>query len=162
MIVKGMGFNSYTHKLCVEGVGCRDDDQHTVEKSLNSVTYSSRVIERISDIATAMDISLSHTMIQGSLNLDGSGTFIDEEKIIAADVNVLVSVKVMSRSFTTSAPSDFQSIHDFDPRMDVFHEAFGDSFISGKHQEGCHLNTNYYPRLCRRWLLCRYYFYPLS
>ncbi|CAF3604324.1 unnamed protein product [Fusarium graminearum] len=127
----GMGFNSYTHKLYVEGVGCRDDDQHTVEKSLNSVTYSSRVIERISDIATAMDISLSHTMIQGSLNLDGSGTFIDEEKIIAADVNVLVSVKVMSRSFTTSAPSDFQSIHDFDPRMDVFHEAFGDSFISG-------------------------------
>lgn len=127
----GMGFNSYTHKLCVEGVGCRDDDQHTVEKSLNSVTYSSRVIERISDIATAMDISLSHTMIQGSLNRDGSGTFIDEEKIIAADVNVLVSVKVMSRSFTTSAPSDFQSIHDFDPRMDVFHDAFGDSFISG-------------------------------
>ncbi|PTD11278.1 hypothetical protein FCULG_00004500 [Fusarium culmorum] len=118
-------YTSSMRMLCVEGVGCRDDDQHTVEKSLNSVTYSSRVIEKISDIATAMDISLSHTMIQGSLNHDGSGTFIDEEKIIAADVNVLVSVKVMSRSFTTSAPSDFQTIHDFDPRMDVFHEAFG-------------------------------------
>lgn len=136
MIVKGMGFNSYTHKLCVEGAGCHDNGEHTVESSLNSVTYSSRVVDRMSDIATAMDISLSHAMVQGSLHRDGSGTFIDEEKIIAADVNVLVSVKVMSRAFTTSAPSDFQSIHDFDPRMDVFHDAFGDSFISGKHQEG--------------------------
>ncbi|GKU17089.1 hypothetical protein FLAG1_10765 [Fusarium langsethiae] len=119
----GMRFNSYTHKLCMDGVGCHADGELTVKESPNSFMYSSRIVERLSDIATAMEISQSDTMIQGSFDRTGSGTFVDTDNIIAADVNVLVSVKVMSRTSTTTAPDDFQGVGVFDPGSDVFHKA---------------------------------------
>ncbi|RGP72500.1 hypothetical protein FSPOR_2711 [Fusarium sporotrichioides] len=108
----GMGLNSYTHKLCMGSVGYRPEGDLKVKESPSSFMYSSRIVDRLSDIATAMEISQSDTIIEGFFDRAGSGT-------------------VMSRTFTTSAPDDFQGVGGFDPGSDVFHEAFGDSYISG-------------------------------
>ncbi|KAG8353127.1 hypothetical protein FVEN_g8844 [Fusarium venenatum] len=94
--------------------------------------YSSRVIERVSDIATALEISPAGTILEGSLDHSGGGTFIDEEKFMAADVNLLVSVRLMTRTYISSEPDDFQGVDGFDPGLNEFHDSFGDSYISGQ------------------------------
>ncbi|KAM0496487.1 hypothetical protein ACHAP8_007386 [Fusarium lateritium] len=127
----GMGFNSYTHKLCMRDVGCHDKGKHTVEDLTDTFIYSSSVVERPSDIATALEISQSTTIIDGSLDPTGGGKFINEDKIISADVNLLVSIRIMSRTFISSAPDDFEGADGLRLGSTEFHDAFGDSYISG-------------------------------
>jgi hypothetical protein len=121
----------------MHGVGYDSEGKHILEESPDSFMYSSRIIERVSDIATALETPLAGTIIEGSLDRSDGGTFIDEDKIIAADVNLLVSVRVMMKTYLSIAPDDFQGVDGFDPGSDEFHDAFGDSYISGSVKGGC-------------------------
>ena len=59
------------------------------------VSYSSRFVEKISDVARAMNISAGSSIKCGSIEGSGKTLSVDEVKFVSSDLNVLVSVKVL-------------------------------------------------------------------
>jgi len=94
----GQGFNSFLQVPCVDNAVTFDSDETKVVAERADagptvvsqvVSYSSRFVEKISDIAQAMNISM------GSAIKNGSILSVDEAKFASGDLNVVVSVKVL-------------------------------------------------------------------
>lgn len=93
----GQGYNSFLQTPCLEdavqiqqspGTGnSRPKDQS------QTVSYSTRFVEKISEVVRLMGVSAGSSIKSGSI--DNSGAFaIDEVKFAESDLNVVVSVKV--------------------------------------------------------------------
>ena len=55
-----MGFNSYSQTMCIDGaVEVSNENQVASENPSQVVTYSSKLVERLSDIVSSMNISYS-------------------------------------------------------------------------------------------------------
>lgn len=59
-----------------------------------TVSYSSHIVNRISDITRSMGISTGSSIKNGSIALSGNASSIDETKFTESDMNVIISVKV--------------------------------------------------------------------
>lgn len=77
-----MGFNSYTQTLCIDGaVEVTKGDEIRSENPSQVVTYSSKFVERLSDIISSMNVSYSSAIKKGTIEVAGNGNSIDEDKI---------------------------------------------------------------------------------
>ncbi|KAJ9633917.1 hypothetical protein H2199_009208 [Coniosporium tulheliwenetii] len=92
----GMGFNSYTQIMCIDQaveitagntVTARADNPSQV------VSYSSRFVEKLSDVVNSMNISYGSSIKKGTVEISGNASSVDEDKIKASDLNAIVSVK---------------------------------------------------------------------
>ncbi|KAF2020646.1 hypothetical protein BU24DRAFT_5468 [Aaosphaeria arxii CBS 175.79] len=99
-----------------------------------SVTYSTRAIENVSDIMDALNISTSMSIKYGTIHGNGNASFVNETKVLDSDLNYVVSVTVNNDPRSSVKDMDFQDIPGLP--LDRFTEVYGDSFISGFMEGG--------------------------
>ncbi|KAH7358861.1 hypothetical protein B0T11DRAFT_341079 [Plectosphaerella cucumerina] len=106
------------------------------------VTYSSRSVDKVSDVTEAMNISGSLSIKTGTIGGQANGSYVDSDKFKASDINFHLQVKVTnqvqdaSKNFTVFKV--FKKIEDMRP--EDFPQVYGDTFISG-WEEGGELNA---------------------
>ncbi|KAF1998281.1 hypothetical protein P154DRAFT_578101 [Amniculicola lignicola CBS 123094] len=105
-----------------------------VPKTSQSVTYSTRAIENVSDIMDALNISTSMSIKYGTIHGNGNASFVNETKVLDSELNYVVSVIVNNDGFAEPEEMVFQDIPDVP--LDRFTEVYGDSFISGFAEGG--------------------------
>ncbi|WPB03372.1 uncharacterized protein RHO25_008011 [Cercospora beticola] len=145
----GMGFNTYTHALCINdavqkpgGVKATEDDLKNKEDFSTvsqKVTYSSKYVDKVSDVMSSLNISGSLEIKLQSIGAGGQAkaSFVDTDKFKDSDLNCLVQVKVMNSKLIADDVTEFIPIENVVPSQ--FTEVYGDSFISG-FIEGGELN----------------------
>ncbi|MCJ1249394.1 hypothetical protein MMC30_006617 [Trapelia coarctata] len=102
------------------------------------VTYTSRFVDKLSDITDDMNISGSLSIKAGKFGGSGRGAFIDSDKFKSSDLNFYISVKVVNQTINFKDALQFNPIRSVN--SDNFREVFGDGFISG-FQEGGEFNA---------------------
>lgn len=60
---------------------------------VKTVSYSSRVVQKLSDIVETLNISFGAAIKKGTVEVSGNSSTVDENKIKESDLNVIVSVK---------------------------------------------------------------------
>ncbi|KAJ1709330.1 hypothetical protein NYO67_8497 [Aspergillus flavus] len=139
----GSGFNSYTHELCLDDAVKKGTGSPPKlpdgEGVAQSVVFKTSVIDKMSDITDALNISGALTIKYNNL-IDGTGkgSFINSNKIRDAEINFLISVKVINQTVTDNALTEFAPIDNLP--AEKFTEVYGDTFISG-FQEGGEFNA---------------------
>jgi hypothetical protein len=99
-----------------------------------SVTYSTRAIENVSDIMDALNISTSMSIKYGTIHGNGNASFVNENKVLDSDLNYVVTVIVNNDARSQVEDMEFQDIPGLP--LDLFTEVYGDSFISGFTEGG--------------------------
>ena len=102
------------------------------------VTYYSKYVSKLSDLADNMNISGSLSIRYGEISGGGSGSYVDVETFQNSDINFLISVKVVNQTINTRDQLAFWALKgdkDRDLTASEFTKTYGDSFISG-FQEG--------------------------
>lgn len=119
--------------MCIDGaVKVTNENKVKVESPSQVVTYSSKFVERLSDIVSTMNISYSAAIKKGTIEVSGNGNTIDEDKIKASDINLVVSVQVINQTMTLKDTAEFQALEGVQPGSPTFNDAFGDCYISGE------------------------------
>ncbi|KAF5660128.1 hypothetical protein FHETE_9100 [Fusarium heterosporum] len=127
----GMGFNSYTQTNCISDTVKAEGKGQNSSEQLQDVTFTSKFVQGLSEIASAMKISHSTAIKNGTVEVLDNANLIDEDKIKAADLNLLVSVQVMTQTLTLDSSARFQPLEGQGPCISEFNEIYGDSYISG-------------------------------
>lgn len=136
----GQGFNSFLQVPCLNNaVTFASDQSKAVVESAKAgtidasqvVSYSSRLVEKISDVVRAMNISAGSSIKCGSLESSGNSLSVDEVKFVSSDLNVLVSVKVINQTIGPVDQAVFNPIEHVQVDNDKFLEVYGDCYISG-------------------------------
>ena len=98
------------------------------------VTYSSRMVDNVSDIIQALNISSSASIKYGTIKGAGSASIVNENKVNQSDLNYIVTVKVTNETSPVADKMTFNPI----PEMEnsKFTDVFGDCFISGFTEGG--------------------------
>ena len=94
------------------------------------VTYSSRMVDNVSEIVEALNISSSASIKYGTVKAAGSASFINENKIESSDLNYVVTVKVTNETSPVADKVTFNPIPELEPSK--FTEVFG------KHWRSAH------------------------
>lgn len=129
-----MGYNSYTQTKCIDGaVEVTETENAHADNPSQTVTYSSKFLERLSDIVSSMNISYSAAIKKGTIEVSGNGNSIDEDKIKASDINLVVAVQVINQTTTLKDSASFVPIEGIAPGSNAFNDAFGDCYISGMY-----------------------------
>ncbi|KAG9125092.1 hypothetical protein FRC07_009006 [Ceratobasidium sp. 392] len=136
----GQGYNSFLQTPCMYDAVDISSRTTSTSPGLNNsqtVSYSSHIINRISDVARSMGISTGSTIKNGSIALGGNASSIDESKFAESHLNVVVSVKVINQNTEAGDQGIFiaekaKTISD----KAKFHETYGDSFIEGGDLHG--------------------------
>ena len=98
----GQGFNSFLQVQCVDNaveipvsaIQTQVVRAGSAEKVSQVVSYSSRFVDKISDVVRSMNISAGSSIKSGSIEVSGNSLSVDEAKFAASDLNAVVSVKV--------------------------------------------------------------------
>ena len=98
------------------------------------VTYSSRMVDNVSDIVEALNISSSASIKYGTIKGAGSTSIVNENKVNQSDLNYIVTVKVTNETTPIAEKMTFNPIPELDNKK--FTEVFGDCFISGFTEGG--------------------------
>ena len=99
----GQGFNSFLQEsrankaISFSGTVSAPVGQDRPEDVSQVVTYSSRFVDKLSDVARSMDTSAAACIRNGSIEGFDNLLGVDETKFAMSDFNVLVSVKVVNR-----------------------------------------------------------------
>ncbi|KAF4459911.1 hypothetical protein FALBO_13327 [Fusarium albosuccineum] len=93
------------------------------------VTYTSRFVNKLSEVTDDMNISGSLSIKYGAIGGSGKGSFIDSDKFKESDLNFFISVKVINQSINIKDALVYQGLPCVDETN--FLEVFGDCFISG-------------------------------
>ncbi|KAK1749598.1 hypothetical protein QBC47DRAFT_418824 [Echria macrotheca] len=104
------------------------------------VTFTSRYVNKLSDVASSLNISGSLSIKYGELSGGGSGSYVDSDTFQAADINFEVMVKVINQTINVKDQLDFYPLESHTANTTAvpypeFVQIYGDSFISG-FQEG--------------------------
>ncbi|KAF5622078.1 uncharacterized protein FTJAE_11045 [Fusarium tjaetaba] len=128
----GMGFNSYTQTMCIDSaVDATDETMITSETLPPKITSSTRLFERVSEVVDTMDISRAATITTGEMEVHGHTKALNDAEIDDADINLMVSVRVMSEITSLKGSARFLPIDGMEAGSARFNETFGDSYISG-------------------------------
>lgn len=98
------------------------------------VTYSSRMVDNMTDIMEALNISSSTSIKYGTVKGAGSVSIVNENKVDQSDLNYIVTVKVTNETSPVADRMTFNPIPELDNER--FTEVFGDCFISGFTEGG--------------------------
>lgn len=77
-----------------------------------TVMYSSRFVDRLSDVTEDMCVSAGLSIKHAKVGGSGKGSFVDSDKFKESDLNFYISVKVINQRSTSRTPL---SITPFDP-----------------------------------------------
>lgn len=129
----GQGFNSYTHELCIDRAVKVNpqNDVKSVESPSQVVSYSSRFVEKLSDVVDTMNVSYSSSIKRGTIEISGNTSTVDETTFKASDLNAVVSVKVTNQTHSIEDGCEFQEIKGIVPGSAQFNQVYGDCYISG-------------------------------
>lgn len=105
----GQGFNSFLHMPRLDGaVEIPESSLHTQAVRAGGATnvsqvvsYSSRFVEKISEVVRSMNISAASSIKSGTIEVSGNSLSVDEAKFAASDLNAVISVKVINQTTTT-------------------------------------------------------------
>ena len=102
----GQGFNSFLQVTCIDNAVYIDQSKVVTERAQDGptgisqvVSYSSRFVEKISDVVRSMNISAGSSIKSGSIEISGNSLSVDESKFTASDLNAVVSIKVINRKW---------------------------------------------------------------
>ena len=98
------------------------------------VTYSSRLVDNVSDIVQALNISSSASIKYGTIKGAGSASIVNENKVNQSDLNYIVTVKVTNETSPVADKMTFNPIPEMENKE--FTDVFGDCFISGFTEGG--------------------------
>jgi len=112
----GQGYNSFLQLPCIEGAveilqdslktqAARDD---TAGNASQVVSYSSRLVGKISEVVRSMNISAASSIKSGTIETWGNSLSVDGAKFAASDLNAVVSVKVINRESIFDLAGRFQ------------------------------------------------------
>jgi hypothetical protein len=94
-----------------------------------TVTYTSRFVDRLSDVMDDMSVSGSLSIKAGKIGGSGKGSFIDSDKFKESDLNFYISVKVVNQTINFKDALAFNPLRSVDEK--TFREVYGDAFVSG-------------------------------
>ena len=94
-----------------------------------TVTYTSRFVDRLSDVTDDMCISGSLSIKAAKIGGSGKGSFVDSDKFKESDLNFYISVKVVNQTVNFKDALVYNPVDSV--TKDDFKQVFGDSFISG-------------------------------
>lgn len=94
-----------------------------------TVTYTSRFVDRLSDVMNDMSVSGSLSIKAGKVGGSGKGSFVDSDKFKESDLNFYISVKVINQTINFKDALVHNPLSSVN--KDNFREVYGDSFISG-------------------------------
>jgi hypothetical protein len=109
----GQGYNSFLQIPCIDGaVEILENSLETqgvraggVGNVSQVVSYSSRFVEKISDVVRSMNISAASSIKSGTIETSGNSLSVDKAKFAASDLNAVVSVKVINRKSVRCRPT---------------------------------------------------------
>ncbi|KAF5617126.1 hypothetical protein F25303_13364 [Fusarium sp. NRRL 25303] len=137
----GMGFNSYTQTMCIDGaVDATDETMITSQTLQPKITSTSKLFKRLSEVVDTMDISRAATMTSGIMDVHGHMNALNDTKIDDADISLMLSVRVMSKITNLKGSARFLPINGMGAGSPRFNETFGDSYISGFITGGLFMN----------------------
>ncbi|TGJ82973.1 hypothetical protein E0Z10_g5809 [Xylaria hypoxylon] len=140
----GQGFNSFLHKPCIDGAVTIPEDvlQPQAVRAggtgnvSQTVSYSSRFVDKISDVVRSMNISAASSIKSGTIEVSGNSLSVDEAKFAASDLNAVISVKVVNQTMTPSKNLTFNPLKDVNMDSQQFFNIFGDCYVSGFMEGG--------------------------
>ena len=94
-----------------------------------TVTYSSRFVDRLSDVTDDMCISGSLSIKAAKIGGSGKGSFVDSDKFKESDMNFYISVKVVNQTVNFKDALVYNPLRSVDDKN--FQKVYGDTFISG-------------------------------
>lgn len=123
----------------------QSDERYTFDASAvrgpsQTVTYSSRFIDRLSDVTDDMAISGALSVKMAKIGGSGRGSFVDSDKFKESDLNFYISVKVVNQTANFKDALVYNPMRSVAIGSDDFNKVYGDSFISG-FQEGGEFNA---------------------
>ncbi|KAL5342505.1 hypothetical protein BJX70DRAFT_292472 [Aspergillus crustosus] len=139
----GQGYNSFLQEARVDNAvpfdqasissAIPDNNNNTVNQP-QVVEFSTGTLEKISDLSEVLNISAASAIKNGGIEGSSHSLLIDEGRILSADFNVLLSVKVVNQTIKVAdIAAGFNKhlyrSHELDSAS--FHKTYGDSFISG-------------------------------
>ncbi|KAF5567606.1 hypothetical protein FPHYL_3229 [Fusarium phyllophilum] len=131
----GQGYNSFLQTPCLGNAVDISNASLLETKGGNTqsqtVSYSARFVEKMSDVVQAMNISAGSSIRTGSVSVSGGGNNIDEIKFAESDLNAIISVKVVNQTRNLRENISFKNIGVKSMTSDQFHEIYGNTFISG-------------------------------
>ncbi|KAL5092159.1 hypothetical protein Trisim1_002049 [Trichoderma cf. simile WF8] len=145
----GQGYNSFLQLLCIDGavkIDQSDIQTHVARADPSAsmsqtVSYNSRFVKRISDVARGMNVSAASSIKSGTIGISGNSLSVDEAKFADSDLNAVISVKVINRTTTTTKNPAFSELNrKMKMTNETFFQTFGDCYISG-FLEGGDLNA---------------------
>ena len=92
------------------------------------------MVDNVSDIMDALNISTSASIKYGTVKCAGNSSIVNENKVNQSDLNYIVTVKVTNETSTIADKMTFNPIPELDNKK--FTEVFGDCFISGFTEGG--------------------------
>ncbi|RSL44804.1 hypothetical protein CEP54_014537 [Fusarium duplospermum] len=132
----GQGYNSFLHAQCIDNA-VKIKQAHARQTPANSdgpapqdVDYSSRFVDKISDVAKRLNLSAGSSIKQGGIG-SGHSVTLDEAKFVGSDVNAIVSVKVVNQTTELLEPAEFEAKKNLKLNSESFLNIYGDCFISG-------------------------------
>ncbi|CVL08477.1 uncharacterized protein FPRN_13219 [Fusarium proliferatum] len=141
----GQGFNSFLQQPCIDrAVKLTQADLQTQaaraggpSNASQVVSYSSRFVEKISDVVRSMNISAASSIKVGTIEVSGNSVSVDEAKFAASDMNAVISVKVINQITTAVQNPTFLPL-DKPAKIssERFFKIYGDSYISGFMEGG--------------------------
>ncbi|KAF8431718.1 hypothetical protein BGX38DRAFT_1334221 [Terfezia claveryi] len=124
----GQGFNCFLQVPCIDNAVTCDESKVITEHPdprptgvSQVVSYSSRLVEKISDIAQIMNISAGSSIKNGSINVSGNSLSIDEAKFLSSDIECA----------GVSKGDESNPIEDLRVDNEKFLDIYGDCYISG-------------------------------
>ena len=102
------------------------------------VTYTSKYVDKISDVTNSLNISGALSIKYGAVSGDLSGSYVDSDTFQNSDMNFLITVKVTNQTINVKDQLAFWPLNsDRDKALSSseFTSKYGDCFISG-FQEG--------------------------
>ncbi|CAE6476528.1 unnamed protein product [Rhizoctonia solani] len=114
----GQGYNSFLLSPCQYDAVTVVPPVQEITKSpvpvefhgSQTVSYSSQIATRLSDVARSMGVSAGSSIKKGAVAQPGHSSDIDESKFVDSDLNVIISVKVTNQEVTETP-----ALHTFNP-----------------------------------------------
>ncbi|KAF4446873.1 Mannose-binding lectin [Fusarium austroafricanum] len=106
-------------------------DPTTGNGTSQTVTYSSKFIDKLSDITEDMCISGALSVKMAKIGGSGRGSFVDSDKFKESDLSFYISVKVVNQTVNFKDALEFNKLRSVPINSDDFNKVYGDSFISG-------------------------------
>ena len=125
----GMGFNSYNQSTCLgRAVNIQRSVAGNKPEISQQVSYRRKMVERLSQVTSNLNISGTVTIKAGIFTGSGGGNYVDETLFSESDLNFLIQVDVQNQHAASGPPEEqFNLLSNVTPGN--FNSIYGDTYI---------------------------------